>query len=199
MKGIKDQEILQGILTGDTAVIKDFYKENFKYIRGYILQSSGNKEDVEDVFQDALVVLYQKLESDSLELNVALRTYFFAICKNLWKKRLQKKSKLYTTDTIFDISEELDIGIVEMLENKEREHIYRKYFLKLSEACQKLLSMVFEEKSMRQIASETGYSEGYARKKKFECKKHLMERIESDPIYEELKVHTPQKKNRSYE
>ncbi|WP_438710894.1 hypothetical protein ACSTS3_19875 [Aquimarina muelleri] len=41
---------------------------------------------------------------------------------------------------------------------------------------------------MRQIAEETGYSEGYARKKKFECKKHLIERIESNPTYEELRI-----------
>lgn len=192
MKDTKDREILKGILAGDRAIIKNFYKDNFKYIRGYVLQNSGNKEDVEDVFQDALVLLYQKLESDSLELTTTLRTYFFAICKNLWKKRLQKKSKVLTTDTVFEISEELDDDILQRIENQDREHVYRKYFLQLSAACQKLLSLVFEEKSMRQIAEETGYSEGYARKKKFECKKHLIERIESDPTYEELRINIPQ-------
>lgn len=192
MKDKKDQEILRGILAGDRAVIKTFYKENFVYIRGYITQNSGNKEDVEDVFQDALMILYEKLESEPLELNASLRTYFFAICKNLWKKRLRKKSKVLTTDTVFEISEELDDNILQRIENQDREHIYRKYFLQLSAACQKLLSLVFEEKSMKEIAEHTGYTEGYTRKKKFECKKHLMDRIESDPAYKELRIHSLQ-------
>ncbi|EZH74783.1 hypothetical protein ATO12_08565 [Aquimarina atlantica] len=192
MKDKKDQEILRGILAGDRAVIKTFYKENFNYIRGYVVQNSGSKEDVEDVFQDALMILYEKLESGPLELHASLRTYFFAICKNLWKKRLRKKSKVFTTDTVFEISEELDDDILQRIENQDREHIYHKYFLQLSATCQKLLSLVFEEKSMRQIAEKTGYSEGYARKKKFECKKHLMDRIESDPAYKELRIHTTQ-------
>ena len=31
-----------------------------------------------------------------------------------------------------------------------------------------------------------GYSERYTRKKKFECKKRLIEMITNDPIYQEL-------------
>ena len=190
MKNLGDHLILKGIKEGNRVIIKRFYKENFKYVRGYILQNSGSKEDVEDVFQDALMLIYQKLESDSLELKASLRTYFFAVCKNLWKKRLRKKSKMITTNEVYGTSIKLEESILDVIESKEREHLYRKYFLQLSETCQKVLALVFEDKNMKEISEITGYAEVYTRKKKFECKKSLLERVQKDPAYHELKITT---------
>ena len=95
-----ERKILDGIAAGDNSIIKDFYKNNYDYIKGYILQNSGKDEDVEDVFQDALVIIYQKLKSDSLDINVTLKTYFYAVCKNVWRNQLRKKSKLIVSDKI---------------------------------------------------------------------------------------------------
>lgn len=179
--------MLEGIASSDRELIKKFYSENFKYISKYILQNSGNLEDVEDVFQDALVLVYEKLQSDSLDLRASLRTYFFAICKNLWQKRLRGKKKMIVVEEVH-APEMIEDNFLSFMESKEREHLYRKYFLKLSDACKELLEMVFLQKSMKEIANITGYSEGYTRKKKFNCKKSLIERIEQDPLYQELKI-----------
>lgn len=85
-------------------------------------------------------------------------------------------------------TEMIEDSFLSFMEEKEREHLYRKYFLKLSDACRELLQLVFLQKSMKEIAKVTGYSEGYTRKKKFNCKKSLLERIEQDPLYQELKI-----------
>ncbi|WP_299218873.1 sigma-70 family RNA polymerase sigma factor [uncultured Aquimarina sp.] len=188
MSNPKEREILEGIAAGDTLVIKAFYKKNYNYIRGYILQNSGDEEDAEDVFQDALIVMYQKLRSDTLDINVSIRTYFYAICKNIWRSRLRKKRKLIFDNELIEVDEQLEASIIEDIEKKEREHLYRKYFLRLSDACKEVLSLVFAGNTMKEIARITGYAEGYARKKKFECKKSLLDKIEKDPIYQELKI-----------
>ncbi|MHA7056062.1 hypothetical protein ACWGOQ_0002510 [Aquimarina sp. M1] len=39
---------------------------------------------------------------------------------------------------------------------------------------------------MKEIANITGYTEGYARKKKFQVKEHLLLMIKKDPVYLEL-------------
>ncbi|MBQ4819726.1 sigma-70 family RNA polymerase sigma factor [Aquimarina sp. MMG016] len=187
MNDIEDQRVLEGIRTGNRAVIKEFYKENFKYIRKYIIQNSGNQEDVEDVFQDAMMILYEKIEFEPLELKASLRTYFFGICKNLWKKRLRRMKKIIISDEVFT-SEEIQEDITTILDTNDREYLYRKYFIQLSDTCQQLLSLVFKNKTTLEIASSMGYSEGYTRKKKFECKKNLIERVEKDPMYDELKI-----------
>ncbi|WP_299435076.1 sigma-70 family RNA polymerase sigma factor [uncultured Aquimarina sp.] len=188
MSDLEDRKILEGIAAGDTAVIKTFYENNFNYIRSYILQNSGEEEDAEDVFQDALIVIYQKLKSDTLDINVSVLTYFYAICKNKWRTRLRKKRKLIIDNEVVVINEEVEASIAEEIENNEREDVYRRYFLTLSGTCREVLNLVFAGKNMKEIAGITGYSEGYTRKKKFECKKTLLEKIEKDPMYQELKL-----------
>ncbi|MEW7277742.1 sigma-70 family RNA polymerase sigma factor [Aquimarina sp. 2201CG1-2-11] len=187
MNTIEDQKILEGIKTGDEVVITAFYKKNMPYIRRYVLQNSGSELDVEDVFQDAMVLIYQKLKVEQIELYASLQTYFYGICKNIWRNRLRKNNKMVSAEDLLEAVEALDPDIVEEIERNEEAHVYRKHFVNLSEACQKVLNMVFNGKSMRQIAESTGYTEGYARKKKFECKEHLIEMIEKDPLYKELK------------
>ncbi|WP_378179291.1 RNA polymerase sigma factor [Aquimarina sp. SS2-1] len=190
MSSIEERKILEGIAAGDSEVIKTFYKKNYNYIKGFILQNSGEDTDAEDIFQDALIVIYEKLKSGSLDMNnnVSIRTYLYAVCKNLWRSRLRKKKKLIVDSEIIDGDEEFEMSIAQEIEDKEREHLYRKHFLALSNACKDLLELVFKGNSMREIATITGYSEGYTRKKKFECKKALIERIEKDPAYQELKM-----------
>lgn len=189
MSTTKERKIMEGIVTGNRQVIKEFYKVNYPYIRKYIIQNSGNETDAEDVFQDALIMVYQKFKTETLEIHSSLRTYFYAICKNIWRNRLRRNKKLvFDSDLI--VSGKTDFSIIEEMERKERELVYRKYFMELSVACRELLTMVFEGKSMREIANTTEYSEGYARKKKFDCKKSLMEMIENDSVYQELRITT---------
>ncbi len=192
MSNREDLKILEGIAAGDEMIITRFYKKNLPYIKGYILQNFGNEQDVEDVFQDALVFVYQKAKNDSLVLHSSLRTYFYGVCKNIWRNRLRKNNKQVIAETILDIKT-VDPSIIKEIEDKEREHLYRKYFVQLKDSCKQVLSMVFEGKSMKEIATITGYSETYTRKKKFDCKKSLIEMIEKDPLYKELQQ-IPEKK-----
>jgi len=182
----EEHNIMKGIIVGNEAIIKSFYKENLSYIRKYILRNSGSEEDVEDVFQDAFIILYEKLKVNSLDLNSSLRTYFFSVCKNIWRNRLRKAKNLIIDNDVIGDNEELDTSTEDEIENKEKEHIYRKYFLALSTTCREVLGFVFDGLSMKHIAKKTGYAEGYVRKKKFDCKKHLIEMIENDSSFKEL-------------
>jgi hypothetical protein len=66
--------------------------------------------------------------------------------------------------------------------------LYREKFQLLGDDCQKLLTLYFEKKNMEDIAKAMGFgSEGYARKRKFQCKEKLTKLIKSDERYGELK------------
>lgn len=183
-----DQAIISGIIRGDERVLKVFYRDNIRYIQGYILRNYGSIEDVEDVFQDALVVLYQKIKSGLFKIHVPIKTYFYGICKNIWRTRLRKKQQLSTDDNLFENKEEMVDSITIEIENKDREHLYRKHFQKLSSDNKNLMLLYFEGKSAKEISQITGYTEGYTRKKKFDVKKQLLTMIEKDPLYDELRI-----------
>lgn len=183
-----DNSSLQLLLRGDTKTLSTLYQESFPSIKQLILQNSGQIEDAEDVFQEALVVLYRKLKSNSLTLNCTISTYIYAICRNMWLDRLRRAGKeIGTLDGDQNI---VAIGqdIVEIIYQNDRYLLYQKHFQEISEGCQKLLKLFLEGKSMRLITEKMGFSsESYTRKRKFNCKEKLIKKIKADPLYDELK------------
>ncbi len=185
----KDEVIISGIINGDKGIISGFYKENVRFVKHYVLSNSGNEADVYDVFQDAIVILYQKLRDGAARISTSVKTYFYGICKNIWRMRLRSKEKdAYSETDVTNLQatdrEHADTSI----EVKEREHLYRKHFNTLSVSEQQLLKLFFERKTMQEIAEIMGNSVGYVRKKKFEAKAKLIAKIENDPAYKELKT-----------
>ncbi|GAA3522910.1 hypothetical protein GCM10022393_41990 [Aquimarina addita] len=185
-----DQKIIKGISIGNKQIIEAFYKRNFTHIQRYVLLNSGNLFDAEDVFQDALLLIYQKITTDTLVLSNSIHSYFYGICKNVWKNRLRRKKKIIFDTTLIENHQLTNNTIIDTIEHQEKEHLYRKHFMKLSTTNKKVLSYYFNGKSMKEIAKISGYSEGYARKKKFDAKKQLLQMISKDPLYDELSITT---------
>jgi len=183
----KETEILHGFLSGNSKVLSELYSKNFPEVKSYIVKNSGTETDAKDIFQDALVVTYQKLKSESLSLECSLATYIFAVSRNMWMNSLRKRKKTVLIDNKPDISENLERNILFQIEKRERFSLYHKYFMKLGSSCQELLHHFFLGKKMQEIASLMGYSPAYVRKKKFECKQKLLEMIEVDPLFKELR------------
>lgn len=180
--------IINGILSGDHAIIKAFYEKHLPQVKSYILKNSGSETDAEDVFQDAMVFVYEKLENNSLQLTSSLGTYVYSICRNLWLNKLKRNQKTVNHEGILSMSKASDTDIIDQISTNERRYIFQKYFLKLGMGCQELLSLFFEGVSMKDIAIQKGYSETYARKKKFKCKNQLVAMVKKDPIFEEIKI-----------
>lgn len=168
-------------------MLREVYSRHFPEVKSYIVKNSGTETDAKDIFQDALVLTYQKLKSGSLSLECSLATYIFAVSRNMWMNSLRKRRKKITIDQRPEISANLEKSIFTEIELQERKAIYQKYFLKLGSSCQELLHYFFLGKKMEEIASLMSYSAAYTRKKKFECKQKLLEMIEEDPTFKELR------------
>ena len=83
MQQPSEDEMLKGILEGNERIIKFIYRKNLPAITNYVTSNSGSDSDAEDIFQEALIVIYQKLRDDKLILRASLSTFIFSICKNL--------------------------------------------------------------------------------------------------------------------
>lgn len=176
------------ILKGDTDTLTNLYRECFPSIKQFIIKNSGDIEDAEDVFQEALVILYRKIKEDSLVLKCALSTYIYSICRNMWLDRLRRKSR--TIGVIDGEQEIVDLGddIITTIHKNDQYALYQKHFQSIGKGCQKLLTLFFEGKKMQFITQAMGFgSEGYTRKRKFKCKEKLINSIQNDPTYNELK------------
>ena len=186
-----DQSKLEGIQRGDRATVEGLYKDYFPRISTFIRQNSGSESDAKDIFQDAMVVLFKKVNSPGFELKSALYTFLYAICRNLWLKKLRNSGREGVT--LEGDVEYIDENVEEEELTREAQYqLYRKKFRELGEGCQNLLRLSMAGKRMREIVSQLGMSsEQYARKRKFQCKQQLIKLIQNDPSFDELRFGAP--------
>lgn len=187
MQEYKAEEILDGLRNRDTSVLDFVYTNFFQQIKVFINKNSGSDEDAQDIYQDAVLVIYQKIKKENLTLNCSFNTYLYSVCRLLWLKQLEKRKK---SQEYFEDSEtviELDDHILKLNNTNERYVIYQDHFKKLSQNCQKILELYMARIQLKEIANILGYkSDQYVKKRKHQCKEKLVNSIKNDPRYKEL-------------
>lgn len=166
---MKDEEIINSILSGEYKKPARRLYNYFPVIKKFIQKNNGNKEDAEDIFQDALLVFFKRVRSGPFQLSSSLDTYLFGICKNLWLEELRRKKKVLASDTLSASS--IDESFATTIEeNKKAEKAFNAISM-LGEKCRELLRMFYYKKSnMREIAKKLGFAgEAGAKNQKYRC------------------------------
>ena len=178
---ISDINIITGIRNQDDKVLNWLYDNYFQSIKNHVLSNSGSDEDVSDVFQDTIIVLYNQITEDNLHLTTDLKGYFFGIARNVWSAQLRKKQK--TTELEIDIPDEDD---AEEQSDPTLERIISRVFQRLKPDQQMVLNLFSDGNSYEEIAVKMNLkNEVYARRKKYLCKEVLLELMKEDPEYQE--------------
>ncbi len=134
-------------------------------IKKYILANHGSAEDAKDMLQDALVVLYKKVQAGHLALSVPLATYVFAIVKNCWLQELRRRKK-------WPMGTEQENDRAEDITEEEPAMVTAKAaFDLLGEKCRQLLILFyFKKQSFHAIARTLSFSdEKVAKNQKYRC------------------------------
>lgn len=146
------------------------YKKYFPYTKKFILLQKGTLEDAEDIFQDAVLVLYEKLYSEDFQVYTCIGNYIQGIAKNIWYKKLQQKKLLIENPEKYYQEHQQEIN--EAIEN-EREYWNKleDYLTKISAHCQKLIFDLFiQHKKIEEIQQEYGYTTRHnAQNQKHKC------------------------------
>lgn len=164
---ISDEEILKKIQKGDQAMVDFLYKKNYRMVISYIQKNSGTEEEAKDIFQESIVVFWQKAASGNLILTSKISTYIFSIAQNLWRKELDRKSR--NSGEMIEISEETNH------DREEKIKIIHDSLNKIGSTCKELLAYYyFEDRSMNDIAQIMGFANAdTVKSKKYKCKQEL--------------------------
>lgn len=60
---LQEVGLLKGLAAGDRKVIEGIYKDHFNMIQSLIVNNNGSADDAQDIFQEAMVVLYEKVRT----------------------------------------------------------------------------------------------------------------------------------------
>lgn len=179
-------QISEGLRKGDKGVLEEIYGTCFDRIKFWVLQNKGDQQSAEDLFQDALTIIYKKLQDPAFRIEHQFFTYLFSICRNLWLKRLRDDRVLGKSEPLeWEFLEERDLPGTDTIDL--REQIFRRKFAQLGKTCQQILRLALEGKTPQEIATEMQLkSERHATNRKSYCKQQLAEMVQSDPMYKEL-------------
>ena len=168
---INEQLLLRGLANNDSKAIDTIYKDNFNMVQAFILNNNGTYDDARDIFQEAMITLYEKAKSDSFVLTSQIKTYVYSVCRRLWLKRLQQMGRFVAQTE----SMEETVPVVEDLEIHDKRNadfaIMERALGSLGEPCKSLLeSYYIHKKGMTEISAEFGYTNAdNAKNQKYKC------------------------------
>jgi RNA polymerase sigma factor (sigma-70 family) len=167
----QEKELLKGLAQNDRRVIEAIYRDNYPMVQAFILTNSGNTDEARDVFQEAMIVLFEKAASGAFELNCQLRTYVYSVCRRLWLKRLQQLKRYGAPVENIEESVPVEEDLAAH-EKREAEFLLMETAMsKVGEPCKSLLEAYYlQKKHMQEIAGDFGYTNAdNAKTQKYKC------------------------------
>ena len=168
---INEQALLKGLATNDKKAVEALYRENYNMVQALIINNNGSADDAKDVFQEAMIVLYERVRSGTFELNCQIKTYVYSVARRLWLKRLQQLNR-YSAPVE---GQENIVPVEEEIEEHERRNaefeMMDKAIGNLGEPCKSLLEAYYLQKqNMQEIAANFGYTNAdNAKNQKYKC------------------------------
>lgn len=168
---INEKLLLQGLARNDKKAVETIYKDNYTMVQSLIINNNGSADDAKDVFQEAMIVLYEKARSGTFELNCQIKTYVYSVSRRIWLKKLQQSSRfsgdLGHAESLVPVEED-----VEEHERRDQEfEMMQKAIQSLGEPCKSLLEAFYLQKmNMQDIAVGFGYTNAEnAKTQKYKC------------------------------
>lgn len=158
-------------LSEHTPVFKEAYAKYYPMVERFVLKNNGTSADAQDLFQDTMLVVLEKLRQDNFVLTATLKTYTMAIAKNLWLKKLNTPKWQFSLSELAEESDffaQIDTAI-------EQEQSYwdklQFYLQKITEHCQALIhDWFFGGLSVEDIQQKYGYTTKHnAQNQKYKC------------------------------
>ena len=168
---LTEEAQLEGLARNDKEIIEAIYAAHYTMVQSLVVNNSGSYDDARDIFQETMIVLYQKARSGSFQLNCQLKTYIYSVARRLWLKKLNY-SQRYVPD-IGNIFETVPVD--EQLEQHDQQNsdfnMMDKAMSGLGEPCKSLLEAFYlQKRTMTDIAGQFGYTNAdNAKNQKYKC------------------------------
>lgn len=172
MKPQTDEKLLlEGLAVNDKKAVELIYKENFNTIQALIINNNGSSDDAKDIFQEAMIVLYEKVRTGGFELNCQLKTFLYSVARRLWLKRLQQQNRYSSPGDSMENVVEVDDEIEDHERKNAELDMMEHAISNLGEPCKSLIEAFYlQKKSMQEIAASFGYTNAdNAKTQKYKC------------------------------
>ena len=178
-----DEQLISQLKKRDRNALKNVYEryktEFFKFASRY----NAKTELLEDIYQDALIVLYENAQAGKLDsLRSSLKTYLFGTGKFMLFKRFRDAKKEVHTDEAY-VFDNYEQAVIEDVYEDEGPNEYQRQlvanFKKLGEKCREILELFYlRGMKLDEITQTQGYeNKDVTKSQKSRCLKSLKQLI----------------------
>lgn len=166
-----DQQLLSELAQDSDQALERLYKQYYPTALQIVINNNGSADDAKDLFQEAVIILYEKVKTEDFILSCKLNTFLYAVCKRLWLKKLNQQNRQIQLDPeyeeIFPVEDE-----IEQHEQKEKDlNVLEGALKQIGEPCKTILEAYYlKKKNMQEISSLMGYTNAdNAKNQKYKC------------------------------
>ena len=167
----QDLILLEGVAVEDKDSIEQVYRQHYTMIQSMVLANAGSKDDAADLFQETIIVLYEKVKTGNFQLQCLLKTFLYSVGRRLWLKKLQQQQRYISQPDGFEETVPVEDEIENHLKLQNDFNIMENAMNKVGEPCKSLLQAYYlQKKHMNVIAQEFGYTNAdNAKTQKYKC------------------------------
>ncbi|TKC08237.1 sigma-70 family RNA polymerase sigma factor [Pedobacter polaris] len=177
----QDQRYLLALVNNDAGLINEIYKKCAGKVKSFVVFNNGTADDAEDIFQEALVDIYNQAKYKDLQLTCPFEPFLLLVCKRKWLNALKKKSVLQVTnseDDLLLVGEDTFKQAEQLEEQQAQADLFLKAFEKLGDRCKEIIKWSMQGDAQEKVAEALGVTYGYLRKKKSECMASLIKLVQ---------------------
>lgn len=171
-------------LSARNRFFEETYESVFPTVASFVHQMNGSYQDAKDIFQDALIIYFERITENSLKINVSPERYILGIAKHLWLRKFKDDRKKVALDD-FERVLYLPIDFFPSVRTKR----VLQFVEAAGNKCLDLLrSFYYERLGLKEIASTFGYgSEHSVSVQKYKCLEKVRDAIrEKSVTYEDF-------------
>ena len=178
-----DKEKLFKLRT-DESYFTRVYNEHKGYTMRFLRKMNDDAELLSDLYQDAMIVLHQKVKDPAFDLSCSIQTYVNSICRNQLLNKFKEKSRFIVKDKVGEFDSDITDWFEDEFEDEKENRLNTlekalEHLKENGEKCYEILKRFFyQRQSMDEIAVEMKYTNGdNVKNQKSRCQKKLKELV----------------------
>ena len=180
-----DGDFVRGILKGGASLelateclYRAYRKRVLVSVQSYVGYRSGQHTDVQDLLQDAFLVMIEKIRFGGYK-DGSLLHFWIGITKGLLRNKMKRDARTDLVEDTLAFDQDDTDSPESLMISDERRQLLDSLLDRLGDRCKRVLILWANGYSMREIADKLDLSsEAMARKTKYKCKSQLLELVD---------------------
>jgi RNA polymerase sigma factor (sigma-70 family) len=167
----EEHHLIEGLKAGKEPWLKEFYLVCHRKIYWALRNKGAEHAEVEDIIQETIMVMYEKIQNGTLSLNGSLANYTVAVGHKLWLKECRKKGRMVIWQNQLT---ELPMDDDDYMLTEDRYEAMERAFNALDDECREILrKRYWKNESFKGLSDKMTKTESALKMKSSRCHQQL--------------------------